>query len=76
MKILYLEETKYIFNDVTSRYIHNANNCNNSQVSDRFGDEIILNYKIYQFIETREYLLKTMNPGYKNNKILLHLMKL
>lgn len=66
--ILYLEETKDIFNDIPSRYISDMTDCNNSQVNNRFDGKVRLNYKIDQFIETREYLVKIMNKVYKSDK--------
>lgn len=63
--ILYLEETKYIFNDISSRYI---SDCNNSQINDRFESKVRLDYKIHQFIERRENLVKIMNQIYKSDK--------
>ena len=63
--ILYLEETKYIFNDISSRYI---SDCNNSQINDRFESKVRLDYKIHQFIERRENIVKIMNQIYKSDK--------
>lgn len=66
--ILYLEETKHIFNDLPSRYIRSSNECGSSQLNDRLDSEARLNYMIYQFIESREYIVEIMNKIYKSNK--------